>query len=173
MFQCNFSSINANSLDLLILVTLLWYKCKFSGINATSWTFLAHPLYEGKNVLTKMILYRLTHQIAHSGYTPVVYCTTTSYFLTFAQMAYFSSGLAFHSYLLILLKYCLVIKLILSFILISRLQERERDHFSQFITEGFTSYCKRKRRDKVCQNIIQASMWFYKPTPAFAGLLGF
>nr|KJB09099.1 hypothetical protein B456_001G123000 [Gossypium raimondii]KJB09100.1 hypothetical protein B456_001G123000 [Gossypium raimondii] len=27
--------------------------------------------------------------------------------------------------------------------------ERERDHFSQFITEGFTSYCKRKRRDKV------------------------
>ena len=30
------------------------------------------------------------------------------------------------------------------------IQERERDHFSQFITEGFTSYCKRKRRDKVC-----------------------
>ena len=28
-------------------------------------------------------------------------------------------------------------------------QERERDHFSQFITEGFISYCKRKRRDKV------------------------
>jgi hypothetical protein len=28
-------------------------------------------------------------------------------------------------------------------------QERERDHFSQFITEGFTLYCKRKRRDKV------------------------
>ncbi|KAL8154122.1 hypothetical protein V2J09_011882 [Rumex salicifolius] len=27
--------------------------------------------------------------------------------------------------------------------------ERERDHFSQFITEGFTSYCKRKRRDKI------------------------
>ncbi|XP_058088040.1 OVARIAN TUMOR DOMAIN-containing deubiquitinating enzyme 6 isoform X4 [Magnolia sinica] len=26
--------------------------------------------------------------------------------------------------------------------------EKERDHFSQFITEGFTSYCKRKRRDK-------------------------
>ncbi|KAL6005342.1 hypothetical protein ACLOJK_005908 [Asimina triloba] len=26
--------------------------------------------------------------------------------------------------------------------------ERERDHFSQFIKEGFTSYCKRKRRDK-------------------------
>lgn len=30
------------------------------------------------------------------------------------------------------------------------MQERERDHFSQFLTEGFTSYCKRKRRDKVC-----------------------
>ncbi|POO01278.1 OTU domain-containing protein 5/Otubain-like deubiquitinase [Trema orientale] len=30
--------------------------------------------------------------------------------------------------------------------------ERERDHFSQFITEGFTSYCKRKRRDKVYGN---------------------
>ncbi|XP_059300336.1 OVARIAN TUMOR DOMAIN-containing deubiquitinating enzyme 6-like [Lycium ferocissimum] len=30
--------------------------------------------------------------------------------------------------------------------------ERERDHFSQFITEGFTSYCKRKRRDKVFGN---------------------
>lgn len=28
-------------------------------------------------------------------------------------------------------------------------QERERDYFSQFITEGFTSYCKRKRRNKV------------------------
>jgi hypothetical protein len=28
-------------------------------------------------------------------------------------------------------------------------QERERDHFSQFMTEGFMSYCKRKRRDKV------------------------
>ncbi|KAH1130579.1 hypothetical protein J1N35_001957 [Gossypium stocksii] len=26
--------------------------------------------------------------------------------------------------------------------------ERERDQFSQFITEGFTSYCKRKRRDE-------------------------
>uniref|UniRef100_M1A5E1 ubiquitinyl hydrolase 1 n=1 Tax=Solanum tuberosum TaxID=4113 RepID=M1A5E1_SOLTU len=33
--------------------------------------------------------------------------------------------------------------------------ERERDHFSQFITEGFTSYCKRKRRDKVRHVIIQ------------------
>lgn len=30
--------------------------------------------------------------------------------------------------------------------------ERERDHFSQFITEGFMSYCKRKRRDKVYGN---------------------
>ncbi|KAK9153613.1 hypothetical protein Sjap_001093 [Stephania japonica] len=30
--------------------------------------------------------------------------------------------------------------------------ERERDHFSQFVTEGFTSYCKRKRRDKVYGN---------------------
>ncbi|KAL4283573.1 hypothetical protein GQ457_16G008140 [Hibiscus cannabinus] len=30
--------------------------------------------------------------------------------------------------------------------------EGERDHFSQFITEGFTSYCKRKRRDKVYGN---------------------
>ncbi|KAK6163604.1 hypothetical protein DH2020_000468 [Rehmannia glutinosa] len=33
--------------------------------------------------------------------------------------------------------------------------ERERDHFSQFITEGFTSYCKRKRRDKVYGNNIE------------------
>lgn len=31
--------------------------------------------------------------------------------------------------------------------------ERERDHFSQFMTEGFTSYCRRKRRDKVCYSI--------------------
>ncbi|PPD71276.1 hypothetical protein GOBAR_DD31838 [Gossypium barbadense] len=31
--------------------------------------------------------------------------------------------------------------------------ERERDHFSQFITEGFTSYCKRKRRDKSISKI--------------------
>jgi hypothetical protein len=29
------------------------------------------------------------------------------------------------------------------------LQEKERDHFSQFVTESFTAYCKRKRRDKV------------------------
>jgi hypothetical protein len=35
------------------------------------------------------------------------------------------------------------------------IQERERDRFSQFITEGFTSYCKRKRRDKVCNIVTQ------------------
>ncbi|CAL9138690.1 unnamed protein product [Musa acuminata var. zebrina] len=33
--------------------------------------------------------------------------------------------------------------------------EKERDHFSQFVTEGFTSYCKRKRRDKVYGNNIE------------------
>ncbi|KAA3458622.1 OTU domain-containing protein 5-like isoform X1 [Gossypium australe] len=33
--------------------------------------------------------------------------------------------------------------------------ERERDHFSQFITEGFTSYCKRKRREKVYGNNVE------------------
>ncbi|CAL8162123.1 unnamed protein product [Prunus armeniaca] len=33
--------------------------------------------------------------------------------------------------------------------------ERERDYFSQFITEGFTSYCKRKRRDKVYGNNVE------------------
>ncbi|CAA0810705.1 OTU-like cysteine protease family protein [Striga hermonthica] len=33
--------------------------------------------------------------------------------------------------------------------------ERERDHFTQFITEGFTSYCKRKRRDKVYGNNME------------------
>ncbi|CAI9778321.1 unnamed protein product [Fraxinus pennsylvanica] len=33
--------------------------------------------------------------------------------------------------------------------------ERERDHFSQFITEGFTTYCKRKRRDKVYGNNVE------------------
>ncbi|XP_038989220.1 OVARIAN TUMOR DOMAIN-containing deubiquitinating enzyme 6-like isoform X2 [Phoenix dactylifera] len=33
--------------------------------------------------------------------------------------------------------------------------EKERDHFSQFITEGFTSYCKRKRRDKVYGNNVE------------------
>ncbi|XP_042439498.1 OVARIAN TUMOR DOMAIN-containing deubiquitinating enzyme 6-like [Zingiber officinale] len=33
--------------------------------------------------------------------------------------------------------------------------EKERDHFSQFVIEGFTSYCKRKRRDKVHGNNIE------------------
>ncbi|XAR60157.1 Ubiquitinyl hydrolase 1 [Bertholletia excelsa] len=33
--------------------------------------------------------------------------------------------------------------------------EQERDHFSQFITEGFMSYCKRKRRDKVYGNNVE------------------
>ncbi|MED6156895.1 hypothetical protein PIB30_018640 [Stylosanthes scabra] len=33
--------------------------------------------------------------------------------------------------------------------------EKERDHFSQFITEGFTTYCKRKRRDKVYGNNVE------------------
>ncbi|KAL3828590.1 hypothetical protein ACJIZ3_017392 [Penstemon smallii] len=33
--------------------------------------------------------------------------------------------------------------------------ERERDHFSQFMTESFTSYCKRKRRDKVYGNNME------------------
>ncbi|CAE6015640.1 unnamed protein product [Arabidopsis arenosa] len=33
--------------------------------------------------------------------------------------------------------------------------EQERDHFSQFITEGFTSYLKRKRRDKVYGNNVE------------------
>ncbi|KAK4286327.1 hypothetical protein QN277_002896 [Acacia crassicarpa] len=33
--------------------------------------------------------------------------------------------------------------------------ESERDHFSQFITEGFMSYCKRKRRDKVYGNNVE------------------
>ncbi|XP_023639753.1 OTU domain-containing protein 5-B isoform X2 [Capsella rubella] len=33
--------------------------------------------------------------------------------------------------------------------------EQERDHFSQFITEGFTSYLKRKRKDKVYGNNIE------------------
>ncbi|XP_008784051.2 OVARIAN TUMOR DOMAIN-containing deubiquitinating enzyme 6-like isoform X2 [Phoenix dactylifera] len=33
--------------------------------------------------------------------------------------------------------------------------EKERGHFSQFITEGFTSYCKRKRRDKVYGNNVE------------------
>ncbi|THG03435.1 hypothetical protein TEA_013953 [Camellia sinensis var. sinensis] len=34
-------------------------------------------------------------------------------------------------------------------------KEQERDHFSQFITEGFMSYCKRKRRDKVYGNNVE------------------
>jgi hypothetical protein len=48
-----------------------------------------------------------------------------------------------------------------SFILASfyLFQERERDHFSQFITEGFTSYCKRKRRDKVCNIATQVGVY--------------
>ncbi|KAI4373608.1 hypothetical protein MLD38_011716 [Melastoma candidum] len=33
--------------------------------------------------------------------------------------------------------------------------ERERDHFSQFITENFSTYCKRKRRDKVYGNNME------------------
>ncbi|KAL0897516.1 hypothetical protein Bca101_081477 [Brassica carinata] len=33
--------------------------------------------------------------------------------------------------------------------------EHERDHFSQFITEGFTSYLKRKRRNKVYGNNME------------------
>ncbi|KAI4368686.1 hypothetical protein MLD38_017216 [Melastoma candidum] len=33
--------------------------------------------------------------------------------------------------------------------------ERERDHFSQFITENFGTYCKRKRRDKVYGNNME------------------
>ncbi|CAH8361241.1 unnamed protein product [Eruca vesicaria subsp. sativa] len=33
--------------------------------------------------------------------------------------------------------------------------EHERDHFSQFITEGFTSYMKRKRRNKVYGNNVE------------------
>eukprot|EP00897_Mesotaenium_endlicherianum_P010946 jgi/Mesen1/9880/ME000070S09165 len=33
--------------------------------------------------------------------------------------------------------------------------EKERDHFSQFVTESFTAYCKRKRRDKVFGNNLE------------------
>ncbi|GLJ55471.1 hypothetical protein SUGI_1191150 [Cryptomeria japonica] len=33
--------------------------------------------------------------------------------------------------------------------------EKERDHFSPFVTEGFTAYCKRKRRDKVYGNNME------------------
>ena len=52
-------------------------------------------------------------------------------------------------------------------------QERERDHFSQFITEGFTSYCKRKRRDKVCDSIVGRSCFsWFKEKPTVIGILG-
>ena len=52
-------------------------------------------------------------------------------------------------------------------------QERERDHFSQFITEGFTSYCKRKRRDKVCDSIVGRSYFCcFKEKLAVIGILG-
>ncbi|XP_030458488.1 OVARIAN TUMOR DOMAIN-containing deubiquitinating enzyme 6 [Syzygium oleosum] len=33
--------------------------------------------------------------------------------------------------------------------------EHERDHFSQFVTENFTQYCRRKRRDKVYGNNVE------------------
>lgn len=33
--------------------------------------------------------------------------------------------------------------------------EKERDHFSQFVTESFSAYCKRKRRDKVFGNNLE------------------
>lgn len=33
--------------------------------------------------------------------------------------------------------------------------EKERDHFSQFVTESFSAYCKRKRRDKVYGNNLE------------------
>ncbi|CAI5463675.1 unnamed protein product [Closterium sp. Yama58-4] len=33
--------------------------------------------------------------------------------------------------------------------------EKERDHFSQFVTESFSAYCKRKRRDKVHGNNLE------------------
>lgn len=33
--------------------------------------------------------------------------------------------------------------------------EKERDHFSQFVTESFTAYSKRKRRDKVYGNNLE------------------
>lgn len=33
--------------------------------------------------------------------------------------------------------------------------ERERDHFSQFVTENFIQYCRRKRRDKVYGNNVE------------------
>lgn len=33
--------------------------------------------------------------------------------------------------------------------------EKERDHFSQFVTESFSAYCKRKRRDRVFGNNLE------------------
>uniref|UniRef100_A0A0C9S8U2 ubiquitinyl hydrolase 1 n=1 Tax=Wollemia nobilis TaxID=56998 RepID=A0A0C9S8U2_9CONI len=33
--------------------------------------------------------------------------------------------------------------------------EKERDHFSPFVTESFTAYCKRKKRDKVYGNNLE------------------
>ncbi|CAM6035890.1 unnamed protein product [Sphagnum compactum] len=33
--------------------------------------------------------------------------------------------------------------------------EKERDHFSHFVTESFTAYCKRKRRDQVYGNNLE------------------
>lgn len=33
--------------------------------------------------------------------------------------------------------------------------EKERDHFSQFVTESFSAYCKRKRRDRVFGNDLE------------------
>jgi hypothetical protein len=47
------------------------------------------------------------------------------------------------------------------------IQEQERDHFSQFITEGFTSYCKRKRRDKVCNIATQVGVYTLEPSMAW------
>ncbi|ERN13062.1 hypothetical protein AMTRI_Chr11g150800 [Amborella trichopoda] len=49
--------------------------------------------------------------------------------------------------------------------------EKERDHFSQFITEGFTSYCKRKRRDKVYGNNVEIQAFcemFNRPIHIFS-----
>lgn len=59
------------------------------------------------------------------------------------------------------MKHCFILT---SFYLI---QERERDHFSQFITEGFTSYCKRKRRDKVCNITTQVGVYTLEPSVAW------
>lgn len=35
------------------------------------------------------------------------------------------------------------------------LQETNRDHYSQFVTENFAAYCKRKRRDRVYGNNLE------------------